>query len=123
MINKNFTMIKKITCSFFCALLLVACTRNAITGRSQLKLLPEAEVQSMALQEYQSFLSQNKVVGATSNKDAEMVRRVGQRISSAVERYCKEKGMSSLLEGYKWEYNLVQSNEVNAWCMPGGKIV
>lgn len=102
---------------------MVACTQNAVTGRSQLKLLPESEVQSMALQEYQTFLSQNKVVATTTNKDAEMVRRVGQRISSVVEKYYADKGLSSSLEGYKWEYNLVDSKEVNAWCMPGGKIV
>jgi predicted Zn-dependent protease len=116
-------MIKKLLFSIIASLLFTACTRNAITGRSQLKLLPESEVQSMAVQQYQSFLTQNKVVSMSTNRDAEMVRRVGQRISSAVERYCADKGISSLLDGYKWEYNLVESKEVNAWCMPGGKIV
>ncbi len=50
-----------------------------------------------------------------------MIRRVGQRISAAVEKYYAEKGKSGDLEGYKWEYNLVDSKEINAWCMPGGK--
>lgn len=116
-------MFKKIISFFFIGGLLIGCSRNAITGRNQLKLLPEAEVQSMALQEYQTFLSQNKVVSTTTNKDAEMVRRVGQRVSAAVEKYYAEKGKSAELEGYKWEYNLVDSKEINAWCMPGGKIV
>ncbi|MES1221449.1 MAG: M48 family metallopeptidase [Bacteroidota bacterium] len=116
-------MIRKIIVPFLVFSLVLSCARNAITGRSQLKLLPEAEVQSMALQEYQTFLSQNKVVSSTTNKDAEMVRRVGQRISAAVQKYYAEKGKSADLEGYKWEYNLVDSKEINAWCMPGGKIV
>lgn len=116
-------MLKNIICVFLLALIIVSCTRNALTGKNQFTLLPEAEVQSMALQEYQSFLSQNKVVSTSVNKDAEMVRRVGQRLSAVVEKYYADKGMSAALEGYKWEYNLVDSKDVNAWCMPGGKIV
>ncbi|MGC4036006.1 MAG: M48 family metallopeptidase [Chitinophagaceae bacterium] len=116
-------MIKRFTLLFLSGAILLSCAKNAITGRRQLKLLPESEVQSMALTEYQTFLTQNKVVASNANKDAEMVKRVGQRISSVVEKYYAEKGKSSDLEGYKWEYNLVDSKEVNAWCMPGGKIV
>ncbi len=100
-----------------------ACSRNAITGRNQLSLLNESELQQMSTQEYQSFLSQNKVVSGTSSKDAEMVRRVGQRLVNAINLYYGQKGLTKELEGYKWEYNLVDSKEVNAWCMPGGKIV
>lgn len=116
-------MFRKLIILFFAGIIVVSCTQNAITGRKQFILLPETEVQSMALQEYQSFLSQNKVVNTTTNKDAEMVRRVGQRISAVVEKYYADKGLSNALEGYKWEYNLVDSKEINAWCMPGGKIV
>lgn len=104
-------------------LAIVACTRNAITGRNQLALLNESELQTMAVQEYQTFLSQNKVVSTSVSKDAEMVRRVGQRLVAAINEYYGQKGLSKELEGYKWEYNLVDSKEVNAWCMPGGKIV
>ncbi len=100
-----------------------ACSRNAITGRNQLSLLNESELQQMSTQEYQSFLSQNKVVSGTGSKDAEMVRRVGQRLVNAINQYYGQKGLTKELEGYKWEYNLVDSKEVNAWCMPGGKIV
>ena len=113
----------RIITSVFAVLLLAACTPNAITGRSGLKLLPNSELQSMATTEYQQFLSTNKVISASGNRDAEMVRRVGQRITKAVTDYYAEKGLSKELEGYKWEYNLVDSKEVNAWCMPGGKIV
>ncbi len=116
-------MLRKIISFFLASTLFVACTKNAITGRSQLKLLPESELQSMATQQYQQFLSQNKVASVSSDRDAEMVRRVGQRLSAAVENYFAKKGMQDQLKGYKWEYNLVEDKQANAWCMPGGKIV
>ena len=107
--------------------LLSSCAKNNITGRSQLKLLPESELQSMASQQYQQFITQNKVVSASSSgnyaRDAEMTRRVGQKLAKSVEDYFKSKGLQDQLKGYKWEYNLVESKEANAWCLPGGKIV
>lgn len=105
------------------SLTIVACSKNSITGRNQLAILPESELRSMAQTEYQQFLSENKVISASSSRDAEMVRRVGQRLVSAINRYYSAKGLTNELEGYKWEYNLVDSKEVNAWAMPGGKIV
>lgn len=116
-------MIRKITSLFLFSFLLIACSRNALTGNKQLTLLPEAELQSMATTEYRQFLSTNKVVASTNNRDAEMVKRVGQRIVKAVEAYYLEKGMTDKLAGFKWETNLVDDKNVNAWCMPGGKIV
>ncbi|MCC6289025.1 MAG: M48 family metallopeptidase [Chitinophagaceae bacterium] len=100
-----------------------ACKQNAITGRSQLQLLPESELQSMAKTQYQSFLTENKIVNTTVSKDAEMVKRVGTRISKAITDYYTKENKGSLLDGYQWEFNLVDSKEVNAWCMPGGKVV
>ena len=102
---------------------ITSCSQNAITGRKQLSLFNEADIQSMAATQYQQFLTQNKVVSTNGNKDAEMVRRVGTRLTAAISQYYSTKGLTSELEGYKWEYNLVDSKEVNAWCMPGGKIV
>ena len=101
----------------------VACSTNPLTKKSQLTLLPESELQAMGSQQYQQFLSTNRVVSASNNRDAEMVRRVGQRIVRAVETYYQQNGMSDKLSGYQWEYNLVDDKAVNAWCMPGGKIV
>lgn len=102
---------------------IAGCSQNAITGRNQLSLYNEADIQSMAAQQYRQFLTENKVVSATGNKDAEMVRRVGTRLSNAITQYYTSQGKGKELEGYQWEYNLVDSKEVNAWCMPGGKIV
>ncbi len=116
-------MIRTLTSIFLIAALAVACSKNALTGKNQFTLLPESELQSMATQQYQQFLSDNKVVPASNNRDAEMVTRVGRRITKAVEDYYAENGISDKLSGYKWEYNLVDDKAVNAWCMPGGKIV
>jgi len=102
---------------------IIACSTNALTKKSQLTLLPESELQAMGTQQYQQFLSTSKVISASSNRDAEMVRRVGQRITKAVEEYYAQNGISDKLSGVKWEYNLVDDKAVNAWCMPGGKIV
>jgi len=116
-------MIKKIFFSILISAGIVACTKNAVTGRSQFKLLPESELQSMATTQYQEFLSTNKVVAGGGNRDVDMITRVGDRIRQAVESYYASKGLSKELEGYHWEYHLVDNKEANAWCMPGGKIV
>ena len=103
--------------------ILFACNQNAITGRKQLALFPESTLQQQALTEYKTFLSQNKVMSDATNRDAEMIKRVGSRIAKAITDNYTQKGLAKQLEGYKWEFNLVDSKEVNAWCMPGGKVV
>ena len=99
-----------------------SCHTNSIIGRSQLDLVPESDVQAMALTQYKEFLSANKVVPA-GNQNQEMVKRVGNRIAAAITKYYQEHGAGAELQGYTWEFNLVDSKEVNAWCMPGGKVV
>ena len=99
-----------------------ACKTNSITCRSQLDLVPESEVQAMALTQYKEFLSKNSVV-PSNDASQEMVRRVGNRIANAVTKYYTEHGAGNELNGYTWEFNLVENKEVNAWCMPGGKVV
>lgn len=79
-------------------------------------------MRSMAVQQYATFLSQNPPIAA-GNKDAEMVQRVGSRLAAAVQTFLSQKGQSNLISGYKWEFNLVNDNQANAWCMPGGKVV
>jgi predicted Zn-dependent protease len=100
---------------------LVACAKVPITQRKQVNLIPESQLVSMSLTEYHTFLSQHPPVMAGA--DADMVKRVGARIQSAVTQYMNKNGYASRIEGYKWEFNLVNSPEVNAWCMPGGKVV
>lgn len=101
--------------------LLTACSTVPLTGRSQLILIPDNQVMSLSFDQYDQFLKEHKVAKGTS--DAQMVLRVGQRIQKAVESYLRQNGQSDLLNGYKWEFNLVEDKQVNAFCMPGGKVV
>ena len=104
------------------AVIALSCSRNAITGRSQLSLVSEAQLQQMAALQYKQFLTQNSIASSGS-RDAEMVKRVGSRVANAIAQYYKQQGAGNELEGYQWEFNLVNNKEVNAWCMPGGKVV
>ena len=101
---------------------LLACEKVPITGRKQLSLISESEMISMSLTSYTDFLSKNPAVPPTDANER-LVKKVGGSIQKAVETFMKDKGLSSRLDGYKWEFNLVKSDEVNAWCMPGGKVV
>ena len=102
-------------------LLIGSCSTVPVTGRRQLNLISDSTVLPMSAQQYEEFLSSQKVVRNT--KEADMVQRVGRRIQSAVERYFVQQNVAQALKGYAWEFNLVDSKEVNAWCMPGGKVV
>lgn len=103
------------------ALLFYYCSTVPITGRSQLSLIPASEMNAMSFQQYDQFLQENKV--SNNKPDVEMVKRVGVNIQRAVETYFKQNNLSKELAGYQWEFNLVESEEINAWCMPGGKVV
>ncbi len=74
----------------------------------------------MSLSQYREVLKQSTVVN--SGADAEMVKRVGKRISSAVESYLAKEGHADRVKGYNWEFNLIQEDVANAWAMPGGKV-
>lgn len=102
-------------------LLLVSCSRVPITKRKQMNLLPEQELMSLSLTNYRDFLKQHPAVSGTA--DAALVKSVGAKISAAVTRYMTQNGYGKRIAGYQWEFNLVNSPEVNAWCMPGGKVV
>ncbi|MEO6904678.1 MAG: M48 family metallopeptidase [Bacteroidia bacterium] len=102
--------------------ILIGCTKVPITGRRQLNLLPESEMLSMSLTSYKDFLSKNPPEEATE-ANVQLVKKVGNKIAKAVEDFMRQKGMSDRIAGYKWEFNLVNNKEVNAWCMPGGKVV
>lgn len=99
-----------------------SCTTVPITGRSQLSLLPESQMMSMSLTSYQDFLKQNPPV-PVNNNSSKRVAAVGARIADAVTRFMADNKMSDRIAGYKWEFNLVESKEINAWCMSGGKVV
>ena len=102
-------------------LLFAACSTNNITGRKQFSIVPENEMQSMALTQYKDFLSTNRVIA--NSKDADMVKRVGNKIAAAITQYYKSNNIANNAVNYQWEFNLVDNKEINAWCMPGGKVV
>lgn len=103
------------------SILFIQCSTVPITGRKQLSLIPASEMQSLSYQQYGDFLKSNKL--STDQNSIAMVKRVGVRIQHAVEQYMAQNNLSSSLNGYNWEFNLVQDPQVNAWCMPGGKVV
>ena len=86
-----------------------------------MNLIPQSTMLSMSSQQYGEFLKTNKL--STNQEQTQMVKRVGVKIQKAVEQYFADRNMSHELKNYDWEFNLVESEEVNAWCMPGGKVV
>jgi predicted Zn-dependent protease len=114
---------KKYIIPVFTAFLFMACNggKNSVTGRGQSAFISEAQMVEMAKSEYKQFLDSARPVNGTA--DAAMVKRIGSRISSAITKFYTDQGKADALDGFAWEYNLVDSREANAWCMPGGKIV
>lgn len=98
-----------------------ACQKVPFTDRKQVKLLPESTMNSMSFTNYQQFLQENKL--STNQQQVALVKKVGNDIKNAAEKYYKSNGMEKKLASYRWEFNLVEDPTVNAWCMPGGKVV
>ncbi len=113
--------LKKTIVVFGLIIFILSCATNPFTGKKTMALVPNSQLFPTAFQQYNQFLSENKVVKGTS--DAEMITRVGQRIAVAAERWLDANGHQGYLKDYKWQYTLVNDKAVNAWCMPGGKIV
>ena len=106
------------------AAVLVSCgtTKTVpITGRTQSLMVSDEQVLSLSFQQYSEYMQSAKP--STNSTNTAMVKRVGQRIATAVETFLTNNGMAEDVKTYAWEFNLVQDNQVNAWCMPGGKIV
>ncbi|MBA3664341.1 MAG: M48 family metallopeptidase [Bacteroidetes bacterium] len=115
-------MKKIIISALLTVVVFISCHKNAITGSNNLTLVPESELIGMSKTEYQKFLAQHPPLPASDERTV-LVRRVGSRIQKAVEDYYAEKKLSSELQGFAWEFNVVDEKAVNAWCMPGGKVV
>ena len=113
---------KKILLFISIAFVFQSCFKEPITGRRQVNLLPESTMIGMSVTSYRDFLTKNPATAAT-DAQAQMVKNVGSKISAAVTRFLKQKNLSNRVDGYKWEFNLVNDPTVNAWCMPGGKVV
>jgi predicted Zn-dependent protease len=113
---KNYRYLFFITISILCS-----CKTNVFTGKKTLNFVSDSTLFPMAFSQYNQFLGKNKVI--TGTKEAEMITRVGQKIKTAAQRWLNAIGEEQYLENYQWDYKLVNDPAVNAWCMPGGKIV
>ena len=111
---------KKYAVLLVLALMIWGCSKVPLTGRRQFKLLPETTLIQASSLSYQQVLDTANIV--KTGAQAEMVKRVGARISASVEQYMKENGFEDRLEGFNWQFNLIQDDTVNAWCMSGGKV-
>ncbi len=105
---------------FLMLVLAVGCAVAPITGRKQLLVIPAGEMLSLSSESYAQVLKESKV--STNQKYINSVRNVGVRLTAAVKQYMQQNNLQSSIEGYQWQYTVLQSKEVNAWCMPGGQI-
>lgn len=114
-------MIKRVVSIITLLTLLHACATVPVTGRKQLSLVSSAEMNQMSAQQYQEVIKTGPL--STNQEQTALIKRVGVRIQKAVEQYMADKGASDQLQGFNWEFNLIQDDKtVNAWCMPGGKV-
>jgi len=101
-------------------LLAASCTVVPLTGRKQLTAIPNSQMISLSADSYSQVLREKKI--SQNQGYVTRVRQTGNRLTAAVEKYLKENNMQSSLEGFSWQYNVLVSDELNAWCMPGGQI-
>ena len=113
-------MIVSVSILLLGAVLLAACATVPVTGRKQLSLIPDSQMNAMSYQQYDQVIEESRL--SNDPEATAMIKRVGTRIQAAVEKYFADNGMSSHLDGYDWEFNLIEGDQVNAWCMPGGKV-
>ncbi len=97
-----------------------SCSTVPLTGRKQLTAIPSSQMLALSEQSYASVLEESKLSG--DDYYVTMVKEVGERLSLAVESYLKQNSLESAVEGYDWQYNVIVSDALNAWCMPGGQI-
>lgn len=99
----------------------LSCSQVMFTGRKQVKLIPSSEISAMALQSYDQFLGANPL--STNEVYQALLDTVGLKMQKAVEAYMLKEGLEREMANLAWDFNVVESDEINAWAMPGGKIV
>lgn len=112
---------KKITTLLLVVFLFAECSTVPITGRKRVNFVSDSQVLPASFAQYKGFLEENKL--STNKEMTNQVKSVGQNISAAVDRFMRANGMAEDANQYRWEFNLIQDETVNAWCMPGGKVV
>ncbi len=102
------------------AVFVLGCSTVPVTGRRQLSLVPSSQLMALSAQSYNEVLTESKVVKNTA--EAQMINRVGNKIKTAVEQYMAQNNLSDQLEGFDWEFTLIDEPTINAWAMPGGRV-
>lgn len=102
-------------------LFMISCSTVPITGRQRINLVSDAEILPASFAQYEGFIKENKL--SNDSKMTNEVKAVGKNISQAVDKYMRANGMVAEANAYRWEFNLIEDKAVNAWCMPGGKVV
>lgn len=113
-------MVKKVIVFLLLGIIIYSCAKVPVSGRRQLSIIGNREILPLSYDQYSQVMNESKVV--TNTPDGQKVVNVGKRVASAVEQYLKEKNYKDATEGFAWEFNLIESDQVNAWCMPGGKV-
>lgn len=113
-------MIRKLFILFFAGIFLYACATVPVSGRRQLSLVSNSELLPLSYDQYQQVMKESNL--SNNQQWVNMVKTVGNRTKNAVEQYMREKGKEESLKGYAWEFNLIEEDVINAWCMPGGKV-
>ena len=105
---------------FLGLLYLTSCSSVPMTGRKQVVAIPSSQMIALSNESYSKVLEENQI---SSNADyVNRVRTVGERLTRAVEQYMKDNNLQVYIEGYNWQYTVLVSDQLNAWCMPGGQI-
>jgi len=112
---------KKLALYLVLTAILMSCSQVLITGRKQLSLVSDTEILTMSLQSYKQFI--DSVPLSTDKLNTALVKKTGANIAAAVESYLKKNGKEAELQNFAWEFSLVKDTSVNAFCMPGGKVV
>lgn len=113
-------MVKQVLILLLAVFMIQSCKKVPITGRKQLNIVKDDNINALAEQQYRLVLDQSRVIEGTAN--SEMVKRVGERIENAVIRFMKANGLEDQIADWQWEYNLIDQGVANAWAMPGGKV-
>lgn len=111
---------KKLASLVLLACFLAACSSVMLTGRKQLLLVPDSDVVAMSLQSYKQFV--DSVPPSTDKVNTALVKKVGAKMAAVVEAYMKANGYEADIANLAWEFNLLKDKQVNAFCMPGGKV-
>jgi predicted Zn-dependent protease len=114
-------MLRKTLTYFLTLWLVVACSTVPITERKRVNIVDDAEILPASFAQYDAFLKENKL--STNKEKTQEIQEIGQRISKSVDRFMRANGMTEEANQYKWEFNLVEDEQMNAWCLPGGKVV